>query len=169
MRGRPFALNFVTFDAQFLSTNAQGLLSVYWDANTIGSVDEQAVLPGLQHYTCAFPMVGDNSTHVLGFRIDPFTNVQSVVVVTNIVLGMMGPSQPFSLAVMTNTVNGLLVYELTGQSGFNYTVEASTNLVNWETIAVLVNTNGAVRFFDQSSTNFGQRFYRAVSPYTLVY
>ncbi len=140
-------MNFVSLDAEFLSaTNAQGLLSVYWDDSTIGSIDEQAVQPGLQHYTFAFPAAAMNSTHMLGFRIDPFTNVQSIVLVTNIVLGTIGPSQPFYLTVTTNIISGSPVYELAGPAGFNYNIEASTNLINWDMIATLVNTNGAVQF-----------------------
>ena len=159
-------VSFVSFDARFTSINgSEGLLSAFWDADTLGSIDETAVQSGLQHYTFTFPNANANSIHMLGFRLDPFTNVQSSVIVTNIVLGLAGPSQPFRLSITTNTIGSLRVFELNGQAGFNYTVQASTNLVNWETIAVLINTNGAVRFFDQSSTNFSQRFYRAVAAH----
>lgn len=159
------AADFVSFDAQFTSTNgAEGLLSIYWDTNTLGSLDERAIQPGLQHYSFAFPVAKGNSTHILGFRIDPFTNIQSSVIVTNISLGLAGVSQAFSLSVTTNFVGNRRVLELIGQPGINYTVEASTNLINWEAVAVLVNTNGAVRFFEQSTNSFTQRFYRAVAP-----
>ena len=158
-------VNFISFDARFISTNgSEGLLSVYWDTNTIGSVDERAVQPGLQRYTFGFPRAVSNSLHVLGFRLDPFTNAPSSVIVTNVSLGLLGPSELFSLVVTTNTSDGLRVFHLTGQVGFNYSVEASTNLVDWATIAVLVNTNGIVRFVDSASTNTTARFYRAVAP-----
>ena len=157
------SVNFVSFDARFVSTNSgsRGLLSVFWDANVIGSVDEGAVQPGLQHYTFAF--AGANASHVLGFRLDPFTNALSSVIATNVTLGQSGASQPFTLSFAGET-NGLRVLQLTGQQGFTYTVEASTNLVNWNAIAVLANTNGTVRFIDQSATNAPARFYRAVAP-----
>ncbi len=156
-------VNLVSFDAKFTSiTNgAKGLLTVYWDTNVIGSLDETAVLGGYQHYTYRFPRSGGNSTHVLSFRIDPFTNVQSSIIVTNIVLGIAGPSIEPSLKKTTNTVNSLRVWELTGESGFTYTVETSTNLINWSTIALLANTNGTVRFYDPTSSNAVKRFYRA--------
>jgi len=140
------------------------LLSVYWDTNTIGSIDERVVLPGLQKYSFTIPRAESNTLHALGFRLDTFTNVASSVVVTNVALGFAGVSQPFTLTTTTNTSEGLRVLELTVQSGFNYTVDASTNLIDWATIAVLVNTNGVVRFVDRLSTNFHQRFYRAVAP-----
>ncbi len=160
-------VNLVSFDAEFItSTNgAQGLLSVYWDTNTVGSVDEQAVKSGLQHYMFKFPNTITGSTYMLGFRLDRFTSVQSSVIVTNVTLGQIGVSQPFSLAITTNTFRGLQVYQLTGQSGFTYKVQASTNLIDWADTALLVNTNGIVRFIDHGSTNYNQWFYRVVAPY----
>jgi len=127
-------------------------------------VDEQAVLPGLQRYTYVFPRAESNTLHVLGFRLDTFTNTASSVIVSNVVMGFAGVSDPFTLRTTTNTSGGLRVLELTGQPGFDYTALASTNLSDWTTIAILVNTNGTVRFVDHNSTNFNQRFYRAVSP-----
>lgn len=140
------------------------MLSVFWDTNTIGFADETVVESGLQHYTFAFPNATSNSTHILGFRLDTFTNVQSGVVITNVALGFVGVNQPFTRSVTTNTFEGLKVLQLQGQSGFNYVVEASTNLADWSTMAILVNTNGIVRFVDQASTNAPARFYRAVAP-----
>ena len=156
-------VNVVSFDAQFLSaTGAQGLLTVLWDDQVIGSIDERAV--SINRHTFGFPNAQRNSEHILGFRLDPFTNIQSIVTVTNIVLNQVGVSQPFSLsfAGMTNGVN---VYELTGEAGFEYHILASTNLLDWSDIAVLQNTNGAVRFFDSGATNLPTKFYRAVAPY----
>ena len=60
--------------------------------------------------------------------------------------------------------NGMRVLRLEGPAGYNYGVEASTNLVDWSAIATLVNTNGAVNFIDAGGMNRGHRFYRAVGP-----
>lgn len=159
-------LNTVSFDAQFTSSSgAQGLLTVLWDANVIGILDERVVSLGLQHYQFRFPNAETNSTHVLGLRLDPFTNIQSTITLTNVVLNQIGPSQPFSLAITNSQTNGLPVYELTGEAGFEYTIQASTNLSDWQDIAILVNTNGAVRFYDQTATNCPMKFYRGVTPY----
>jgi hypothetical protein len=81
-----------------------------------------------------------------------------------IYLSQPSPSQPFALSVATNAFNGLPTFQLTGQSGFYYTVQASTNLVGWTNIAVLANTNGTVPFTDTAATNYNRRFYRAVAP-----
>lgn len=157
--------NYISFEARFESEiGAEGLLTVYWDTNVIGSVDERASVPGFRKYVFSFPMAETTGAHVLAFRLDPFTNVQSVITVTNITLGATGPSEPFRLQVTFDEEGGHRVLELTGQPGFNYVVEGSTNLLNWEPVAIVANTNGAVRFFDAGSTNHNQRFYRASVP-----
>jgi hypothetical protein len=159
------AINFISFDAQFLSdAGAAGLLSINWDTNTVGFVDEANIQSGYHHYTMKF-LAATNGSYMLGFRLDPYSNTPSTVSMTNVVLGYAGVSQPFTLSVTTNTANGSPVFQLTGQPGFNYTVQASTNLSDWNAIAILINTNGTVPFVDLNSTNFYQRFYRAVAPF----
>jgi hypothetical protein len=161
-------VNFVSFDAEFIDTNsAQGMLSVLWDTNSIGTVDERVMQPGLQHYLFTFQQSAAYDAHMLGFRLDPFTNAQSIILLTNIALNQVGVAQPFSLTVTTNQVNGLRVLRLDGEAGFNYNVQATTNLAgtNWTGVAILANLNGTVFFYDQDSTNYSQRFYRAVAPY----
>jgi probable HAF family extracellular repeat protein len=158
------ALNYVSFNAEFTSAaGADGLLTVYWDTNMIGEVDEAAVQPGLQYYVFSFPNTAPNTSHVLGFHVDPFTSVHSSLILTNIVTGSVGVVQPFSLSITTNKSDGLLVYQLTGQPGV-YTVQSSADLLDWTTIAYLANTNGTINFVDQNSTNYSCQFYRATSP-----
>jgi hypothetical protein len=162
-------VNLISFDANYTSTGAgaAGMLSVLWDSETIGTIDERTVGQGVAHYALHFSVTESNSTHVLSFRLDPFTNVQSTVVITNAVLSQQGVTQPFSLSSTTNTLNSAIVWQLTGQAGFDYGLQASTNLAstNWTQIATLQNTNGVVTFSDQDSTNYPMRFYRAVAPY----
>jgi len=159
-------VNFVSFDAQFTSSvGAQGVLTVLWDTDIIGTLDERVAGPGLQHYRFSFPNAGATSSHVLGLRLDPFTNIQSRITLTNMILNQVGPSQQPVLSATTNTVNDLRVWRLDGQAGFNYNVLASTDLssTNWTMISTLANTNGAVFFYDETQTNYAQRFYRAVA------
>jgi len=155
-------VNFISFDAEFLSVNAEGLLTVYWETNAIGSIDERVVLPGLQHYTYSLPAVATNGSHTLGFRLDSFSSVIPSVVITNVFVGFVGISDPFSLSLTGKDENGFNLLKLTGPSGFDYAVETSTNLIDWKVMAVLVNTNGAVPFVDKQSSNSPARFYRAV-------
>jgi len=53
---------------------------------------------------------------------------------------------------------------LTGGVGQTYTVQASTNLVNWVAITNLVLSTGSGQFTDYPATNCPQQFYRAVVP-----
>lgn len=159
--------NYIAFDAQFTANPlGAGELSVYWDTNVIGFVDEALVGSGLHHYVFSFPSAFANSSHMLGLRIDAASDGSvSSISITNVIMAYVGVSQPFTLSVTTNIYNGLQVFQLSGQPGFNYKVQASTNLLNWSDIAVLVNSNGIVPFTDPDSTNYSQRFYRAVAPY----
>jgi probable HAF family extracellular repeat protein len=158
-------LNSVVFDAEFTSASgAHGLLSIYWDTNMIGLIDEGAVLPGIQRYTLSFPNAVANSSHIFGIHLDPFTEVHSSIVITNVVFGFAGVSQQPVLTVTTNTNGGLLVYQLSGQNA-TYSIQVNSDLTstNWVDIALLSNTNGIVNFVDQNSVNYPCRFYRAVA------
>jgi hypothetical protein len=82
-----------------------------------------------------------------------------------IYLSLPPASQPSGLSVAANTSNGSPIFQLTGQPGYTYTVQASPDLVHWTTIATLVNTNCMVPFTDLSSSVYDQRFYRVIAPY----
>jgi formylglycine-generating enzyme required for sulfatase activity len=156
--------NVLSFEAGFSSTTvAEGLLSVYWGTNLLGSVNERTVLPGVRQYS--FPLTETvTGTHLLGFRLDRFSPATSSVLVTNVSLGFVGVPSPFSLSFTGTYTNALPVIQLNGPAGYNYSVEASTNLIDWKIITILVNTNATVRFVDRESTNSTARFYRAVGP-----
>ena len=157
------AVNFVQFDAGFTSTDeAEGLLTVFWNTNQIGMVDERVASPGLQTYRFTLPSTVASGIYTLSFRLDSFENSSSIAV-TNVATGFVGVTQPITLGVSLDT-NGAPILQLTGASGFNYLVQSSTNLVNWTPAALLLNTNGTVLFADPAATNSGARFYRALMP-----
>lgn len=155
------AANLVSFDAEFLGIGGEGVLSAYWETNVIGSIDERVALPGLQHYVYSLPESSTNRSYTLGFRLDSFSGTASSIVITNVSFEFVGTPGPFSLSVTGKDAEGSVLFELVGPSGFDYLVETSTNLIDWEAMAVLVNTNGAVPFLDRQSTS-AARFYRAV-------
>ena len=66
-------------------------------------------------------------------------------------------------AIVANSANSNSVkLSFLGIPNLNYTVQASTNLIDWQDIATISSqTNGAF-FFSDSTTNFTRRFYRAV-------
>jgi probable HAF family extracellular repeat protein len=160
------AVNTVSFDANFQSTpGSEGILSVIWDTNTIGTLDERVSGTGLRQYSYTFTHTLTNSVHMLGFRLDPFTQTQSIVTLSNIRTIAQGATEPPTLTITTNSIDGLRVLRLTGQPGFEYTIQtaSSINSTHWVDIISLQNTNGIVDFFDHTSTNNQpSRFYRAV-------
>ena len=159
-------MNFVQFDAAFTATNpAQGLLTVYWNTNQIGMLDERFVASNLQTTRFALPGTVPADVYTLGFRFDSFSTdtVTSSVSVTNVGTGFVGVTNPISLSIARGTA-GAPVLQLSAAAGYNYLLQSSTNLADWTPAALLVNTNGTVVFTDATATNASQRFYRAVMP-----
>lgn len=83
----------------------------------------------------------------------------------SIYLAKLPPTQPFELSATISAPDTVPTFTVAGVPGYNYYVEASSDLINWTYIATLVNTNGTVLFTDSSSSNYSQRFYRlTVAP-----
>jgi uncharacterized repeat protein (TIGR03803 family) len=57
-----------------------------------------------------------------------------------------------------------LGFKLVGEAGVSYTIQASTNLVNWTVLTNFVSANGTNEFTESTTQNFSRRFYRAASP-----
>ena len=157
------AVNFVQFDANFTSTNAaEGLLTVYWNTNQVGMVDERVASAGLQTYRFTLPSTVTSGLYTLSFRLDSFNETSSSIAVTNVTTGFVGVTQPITLGI--SIMNGSPLLQLVGATNFTYLVQSSTNLVDWTPTALLLNTNGTIFFPDPTATNSGARFYRAVMP-----
>jgi pimeloyl-ACP methyl ester carboxylesterase len=159
------AVNFVQFDADFTSTNgAEGLLTVYWNTNEIGMVDERVASSGVETFRFALPGTATTGFYTLSFRLDPFTNTASSIMITNVQTGFSGVEQPIRLDISLAASNNTPLLTLSAAPNYNYLVESSTNLTDWTATALLVNTNGTVSFADPAVTNFSKRFYRATAP-----
>ncbi len=157
-------INSLSFEAQFADPSGGGLLTVYWQTNTIGSIDESKVMSGFRQYSYSFPLAVNNDVCMLGFRLDSFSTVSASVVITNVSLGLIGMTNAISLTSVGTDSNGIQTFRLIGPEGFNYRLESSTNLSAWSTIAILVNTNGSVNFAEPKPVQESTRFYRAVLP-----
>ena len=60
--------------------------------------------------------------------------------------------------------DGSVQFNLSGIAGLSYTLQASTNLLDWVPVLSFVSTNSTTTVADPAATNFSSRFYRAVSP-----
>lgn len=154
-------VNYVQFDAGFNGTNGGfSLLSVYWNTNLIGSVDESVEAGGIHPYHFALPGSFTEGVYSLGFELDSFTNNASSITITNIVLGFQGVDVSITLEAIRPASNGVSAVTLSGASNYVYMLEASTNLLNWKAAVEVINTNASITVPDPESTNFNHRFYR---------
>jgi len=60
--------------------------------------------------------------------------------------------------------DGTTALTLIGQAGKTYTLQASTDFVNWTKVQEVTTANGAALFHDSSAGSASHRFYRAASP-----
>ena len=65
---------------------------------------------------------------------------------------------------VTQEANGQVSFSVTGSPGDACRVLASTNLVDWQTLATVTNVAGTAQFVDPGATNYNRRFYQAVMP-----
>ena len=100
-------VNFLTFEADFTSApGAEGLLAVYWENEVLGLIDERYVLDGVQEYTMLLPGNFEPGDYLLGFRLDPYTAVDSSVLIDNVSTGFVTP-EPATLTLLA--LGGLAV------------------------------------------------------------
>ena len=72
----------------------------------------------------------------------------------------LGPP-PFEFTSFSMLPDKTVSFILSGTSNTTCRIAASTDLVNWVTLATLPDTNGSVQFIDTAAPSFPSRFYRA--------
>lgn len=96
------------------------------------------------------------------------TGTYQMVATNSVGLAAISPtslllSSPMHLDSFTvNRTNRCFQMRLVGPGSTNYVIQASTNLTTWVPIATNTVPNGLWTFTDLQSTNFTQRYYRAV-------
>jgi len=107
-RAKSLPLYFLTFEADFTSDpGAEGLLAVFWDYELVDLIDERYVLDGMQEYSLFLPGNFDPGEYILSFRLDPYTPVDSSVLIDNVATGYVTPE----LATLTLlALGGLAVF-----------------------------------------------------------
>ncbi len=69
---------------------------------------------------------------------------------------------PNELRAIQVMPDGKASFELLAQPGYQYTIQASTNLLLWESLSSVLATNSVMPFTDISAPGLSTRFYRAV-------
>lgn len=85
------------------------------------------------------------------------TNVLGSVMSSNVLLSVYATAAPV-LNAFSFSPSGGAGFSVSGVPGFAYTIEASTNLVDWESLA----TGNSPFIFADTNANLPQRFYRGV-------
>ncbi len=102
--------NILKFDFQFLSMiGAQGVLTVFVDDNPVYKIDERRTPAGLN--TAGEIPIGElqPGPHKIGFRLDPFSDVHSIVQISDVQLGylevkhIIDETSPSTTAVVSGT------------------------------------------------------------------
>lgn len=151
----------ITFEAEFITQTSNGLLTVYWNNDVIGKVDERATLPGVRKYS--FFLAKPATEGVLSFRLDSFSDDSSSIKISNPVLSISKPNIiPFQLDIIS-VENNTVLLNLTGPIGLVYIIQSTSDLTNWNTNAIIENTNGGIMLSEQVSQS-AQLFYRAILP-----
>ncbi len=98
----------------------------------------------------------------------PTTNLVSVIVTDNGVPSLSA-TQSFTITVLrpaqpnlqtVSLAGGALQFQITGNAGPDYLIQASTNLVNWNEVTNLASPVLPFTWTDPDAANFNQRFYR---------
>jgi hypothetical protein len=157
-------VNFVQFEQSFSDTNkAEGLLSVFWNTNLIGTINERPASSTLQTYRFPLPGTIAEGLYALCFRLDSFAN-DSETIVTNVATGFAGLGESSILMISMEPTKPTPVLTASGTLGFTYSLQSSTDLTHWTTAALLVNTNGSVVFPAPHFSGMPYQFYRVLSP-----
>ena len=84
----------------------------------------------------------------------------SFLLVDNLRVENLNPP-PIRFQSATRLPGGEISLLLTNVPGDNYWLDASTNLIHWQQIAVIAATNSTTIFADSSAPTFAHRYYRA--------
>jgi hypothetical protein len=134
---------------------------------------EWGATPALGNFMA--PNYPGSSTNAVGITnllagLAPSTTFYFRAVASNQIGVTLGPVTGFqtvpapSLKDLAIDTNGLVSLLAEGTEGLLYTLQGSTNLVDWVNLGAMPATNGVVEFVDPSATNLNLRFYRLLSP-----
>jgi len=145
-------------------TNLVGTVAIF-DVTVFGS------LPLTYTWICngtSLPISSDLLTTNAGIYQVIVSNLAGQVTSATATLTLVSTNPPSPGPGWFETVSrlpdGTMQFALRGTTNTSYTLQASTNLVNWSPLVSFAMTNGAVPWVDFTATNYPARFYRLVSP-----
>jgi len=78
--------------------------------------------------------------------------------------GTILQSDQFGPRLELLTSSNPLTFDLIGEAGLSYQIEASSDFTQWTVLTNLVSATGTNQFIDSTAPHFTQRYYRAVTP-----
>jgi uncharacterized repeat protein (TIGR01451 family) len=146
----------VSYSSTLGSVDQNGF-NLIWNVGTLTNIDAGAQLTlTLQAINSLGTLL--NSASVSSDTPDPNpddgTASTSVAVVS---------STPPQLSASVSGTPGSFQFTITGQSGQEYIIQASTNLVNWVDVYTNPDYTAPFNFVDPNATNYTSRFYRVVT------
>lgn len=85
----------------------------------------------------------------------------SVVMADAVKFSWVGPLSPLELPSVSREPDGRVTVTVSSTPGYGVWIDRTTNLIVWQVLTNLVNTNGTLNFTDDSATNRNAGFYRA--------
>ncbi len=73
-----------------------------------------------------------------------------------------GETKTATVSGFTREADGTIQFSVAGDGNTIYVIQASTDLVNWTEVGIVVSASGTVRFKDPDGATYPNRFYRAV-------
>jgi hypothetical protein len=115
-------------------------------------------VPDFSRFSQLYLDVSSNYLNILPGS-QSLANIKSTIAAGNTVIYM---PQNYPVLGPIQLVGGAAQVGLTAEVG-NYSIQGSSNLVNWVNLATVTLSNTTGQFFDTSVSNHPSQFYRAVS------
>jgi hypothetical protein len=141
-----------------LAGNAQAS-NIFWQVGTSAALGSTTIFEGTI-------MAHDSITFATGATLDGRALAQTAAVTlesTTITIPNLLPAPPI-LGPISRATNGLVSLVINNTPGFTLTLQSSTNLTTWATIATLNLDISPYTFTDTVRPTDGMRFYRAFYP-----
>jgi hypothetical protein len=121
--------------------------------------------PGYQWYFNSAAIAGATNSAYVKTNVQPSDAGNYSVKASNVVTSVTSSNAALSVTSIQLSApqytNGQLQFVVTGAPGPAYTIQTSSNLVDWVTLTNLANTNGTINYTDTVYTNSPAQFYRA--------